>query len=154
METDRIAQAKAAALARFTDNSPNHINCAQAVLAYALDVLGEDPALVTVAAYFGGGVASMGEICGAIAGAAMAAGMRDYSSGGPDPLRAAATKEALQTAMKDFGEEFGSCRCRDLTGYDVSTPEGFKAFKESEAKEKCPVFVGWMMDEIAPLLED
>ena len=55
--------------------------------------------------------------------------------------------------IKAFTQKFDSCRCLDLTGYDVSTPEGFKAFKESEAKDRCPIYVGWTMDEITPLIQ-
>jgi C_GCAxxG_C_C family probable redox protein len=149
----KIAQAKSQALARFTDTGPARINCSQAVLSFGLDVLGEDRDLEKVANYFGGGMASMGEVCGAITGALMAVGFRDYQRGaGAEQI--AATKAALQTAMRDFAEEFGACRCRDLTGFDMSTPEGFQAFRASGTAERCQDYVGWMIDEIAPLLED
>jgi C_GCAxxG_C_C family probable redox protein len=153
VENQRIEQAKADALARFADKGPDRINCSQAVLCYALQVMGQDCDLVTLATYFGGGIASMGEACGAVTGAALAAGARDYFTEQQNPETTAATKAALQKAMKGFAEKFGSCRCLDLTGYDLSTPEGFAAFKMSEAHDQCPVYVAWMMDEIAPLFE-
>jgi hypothetical protein len=83
----------------------------------------------------------------------MAVGFRDYQRGS-GAEQVAAAKAALQTSMRDFAEEFSACRCRDLTGFDVSTPEGFQAFKASGAPERCKDYVGWMIDEIAPLLED
>lgn len=153
MNEERRAQAKSNALARFADSGPDRINCAQAVLAYSLEVMEQDPGLATTAAYFGGGIAGMGNACGAITGAVLAAGMRDYHAAKKDPERTQRTKEGLQEAMRGFVEEFGSCRCNELTGYDVSTPEGFAAFKASEAKDRCPIFVEWMMDEIAPLID-
>lgn len=153
MNDEKIEQAKAKALARFAETGPDHINCSQAVLCFAIEVMGHDCHLVEVASYLGGGVAGMGEACGAVTGAALAAGMRDYHAKDTDPGRAAATKEALQDIMRAFTEEFGSCTCRELTGYDVSTPEGFEAFKASEAKERCPIYVGWMMEQIVPMLE-
>ena len=153
MENQKIEQAKAHALARFADTGPDRINCSQAVLCYALEVMGQDCDLVTLAAYFGGGIASMGEACGAVTGAVLAAGARDYFTEQQNPETTAATKAALQKAMKGFAEKFGSCRCLDLTGYDLSTPEGFAAFKMSEAHDRCQIYVAWMMDEITPLLE-
>jgi C_GCAxxG_C_C family probable redox protein len=153
VEKQKIEQAKANALARFADTGPDRVNCSQAVLCYALEAMGDDCDLATVAKYFGGGIAGMGEACGAVTGAAMAVGMRDYSAEQKDPDSAAVTKEALQKTMKAFAEKFGSCRCRDLTGYDLSTPEGFTAFKMGEAHDRCPIYVGWVMDEIVPLLE-
>ncbi len=54
-------QAKAEALARFTDPGPDHINCAQAVVRFALSMLGADDDLMKTARYLGGGVAGMGE---------------------------------------------------------------------------------------------
>jgi len=153
VENEMIQQAKATALARFADTGPDRVNCSQAVLCYALEVMGHECDLVAVAKYFGGGIAGMGEACGALTGAAMSVGIRDYYAEQEDPERTAATKEALQQLMKTFAEKFGSRTCLDLTGYDVSTTEGFKAFKESEAHDRCPIYVGWVMDEIAPLLK-
>jgi C_GCAxxG_C_C family probable redox protein len=152
MNNDKIDQAKNKALARFADPGPDHINCSQTVLCFALELMGHDCDLLTLASYFGGGIAGMGEACGAVTGAMMAAGARDYYAGSQDPDRARVNKEALQEAMRAFTGEYGSCRCRDLTGYDLSTDEGFKAFKESEAKDRCPLFVGFMIDRVAPLL--
>jgi C_GCAxxG_C_C family probable redox protein len=152
VENEKIEQAKANALARFADTGPDRVNCSQAVLCYALEVMGHDCDLATVAKYFGGGIAGMGEACGAVTGAAMAAGARDYYAEGKGPDRTAETKAALQKAMKGFTDKFGFCGCRDLTGYDLSTPEGFTAFKMSEAHDRCQLYVAWMMDEIAPLL--
>ena len=71
--------AKAEALARFQAPPPEHINCGQAVLVYALLRLDEDPDAITEAKYFGGGIAGMGEICGVLNGLALALGVRDLA---------------------------------------------------------------------------
>ena len=115
--------AKAEALARFEDQGPAHINCAQAVLCFALRLADEDDDLLTIAKYMGGGVAGMGEICGALSGTALALGARDRAlveQGTADPPSAA---DALRAILRDFGDAYGTCRCRDLTGYDLSDPE-------------------------------
>jgi hypothetical protein len=72
-------EARAAALAQFIDTGPDHINCSQAVVRFAILVLGHDPGLVTLARYFGGGITGMGEACGAITGSAIALGPRPLS---------------------------------------------------------------------------
>jgi C_GCAxxG_C_C family probable redox protein len=153
-------QAKAGALARFADQGPDHINCAQAVLRFALLVMGCDPALITTARYFGGGMAGMGEVCGAVSGAALALGLRDCgcSAAAPDKWGAPAgdpttTRTSLQALMREFSAQFGPLRCRDLTGCDLTTPEGHDAFVKSGANERCQLFVGWMCDRLLPLLD-
>jgi C_GCAxxG_C_C family probable redox protein len=151
--------AKADALARFIDPGPDHINCAQTVLRFALLVMGHDPAMATSASYFGGGAAGMGEICGAVSGTALSLGLRDYYlarngykeqagvlSEGPS------TRERLQGFMRGFAEEYGSLRCRDLTGFDLTTPDGHDAFMKSEARERCRFYVGEMCDRLLPLI--
>jgi C_GCAxxG_C_C family probable redox protein len=145
-------QAKANALARFGATGPDHINCAQAVVAFALEMMDQDPNLVAVAAYFGGGIAGIGEACGALTGVALALGLRDYSRDegavkDPDP-----TRDLLQALLKDFAGEFGDRRCAELTGHDLSTPEGMEIFRKSEIRERCSLYVGWACDRIAPLL--
>jgi C_GCAxxG_C_C family probable redox protein len=148
-------QAKAEALARFNDPGPDHINCAQAVVCFALLTLGHDPGLLTTARYFGGGVAGMGETCGAITGAALALGLRDMLLTDEAPVDLAPiTRAYLQELLRDFTLEFGARRCNDLTGIDISTPEGHDAFMASEARGRCKDYVGWMCDQIAPLLLD
>ena len=54
--------------------------------------------------------------------------------------------------MRDFAGEFGTRRCADLTGHDLSTPEGRELFMKSEIREKCALYVGWVCDRLAPLL--
>jgi C_GCAxxG_C_C family probable redox protein len=145
-------QAKEEALARFADPGPGHINCAQAVLCYALLVDGHDPGLITVARYLGGGVALSGETCGAITGAALALGFRDLYLTDEAPTLRPRTVDHLQQLIQEFAAKFGTCRCRDLTGYDMSTFEGLMAFRESEARIRCRDYVGWMIDRLTPLL--
>jgi C_GCAxxG_C_C family probable redox protein len=147
-------EAKTAALAEFNDPGPAHINCCQAVVRFAVLVLGCDPDLVTVGRYFGGGIAGMGEACGAITGTAMALGMRDLCLGeSADELRPR-TAESLRETIRDFGDTFTCRRCADLTGFDLSTPEGHDAFMASEKRGRCAEYVGYMCDRLAPLLTD
>ena len=148
------AEAKTAALAEFNDPGPAHINCCQAVVRFAVLVLGCDPDLVTVGRYFGGGIAGMGEACGAITGTAMALGVRDLRLGERvDELRPR-TADNLKQMLRDFTEKFGCRRCSDLTGFEMSTPEGHDAFMASDKRTLCADYVGYMCDRLAPLLTD
>jgi C_GCAxxG_C_C family probable redox protein len=146
-------QAKAVALARFQAPAPEHINCGQALLVYALLRMGEDPDLITEARYMGGGVAGMGELCGVLNGSALALGVRDRFLEERGVEGPQATADQLKAILRDFEEEFSSRRCRDLTGFDLSTPEGMVAFKMSDIRSRCGDYVAWAIDRLEPLLE-
>jgi hypothetical protein len=60
---------------------------------------------------------------------------------------------ALQNLMRAFGTAFGALRCFDLTGCDLTTPEGHDAFVKSGANQRCPLFVSWVCDRLPPLLD-
>jgi C_GCAxxG_C_C family probable redox protein len=154
MGTVSPEQAKADALTRFTDTGPGHINCSQAVVRFALLVLGHDPDLVMAAHYFGGGIAATGEVCGAITGTALALGLRDFHLGEDLPELRPRTAERLRELVNGFTREFGKRRCIDLTGFDLSTAEGHDDFLKSEAHDRCRQYVGWMCDGLVPLLTD
>ena len=153
------ADAKADALARFADQGPGHLNCNQAILRYALLVKGYDPDLVKVGQFFGGGMAGMGEICGAVSGCALSLGLREYESsttgdeeGGPADPETPPMPDRLQELMRGFAAEFGALRCRDLTGHDLTTPKGRDDFHASEDSRRCADFVSWSIDRVTPLL--
>ncbi|MBN1630043.1 MAG: C_GCAxxG_C_C family protein [Thermoleophilia bacterium] len=148
-----LEEAKAEAVARFNDRGPDHMNCAQAIVYFALLVLGRDPDYVTIARYLGGGIAGMGEACGVLTGAALAMGLRDlHLDEEPEDLTSR-TRNDLQQLLKDFAEESDALRCADLTGCDLSTPEGRDEFVATGANGRCPLYVGWMCDHVAPLLQ-
>jgi C_GCAxxG_C_C family probable redox protein len=145
-------QAKAEALARFQAPAPAHINCGQAVLVYALLRMDEDTELISQAHYFGGGISGMGEICGVLNGTALALGMRDQFLAERGIAEPQGTGDQLKAILRDFEQEFGARRCRDLTAYDLSTPEGMAAFKMSDIRSRCSDYVAWAIDRLEPLL--
>ena len=145
-------EAKADALARLADTGPGHIHCSQAVVRFTLLVQGHDPDLTTIGRYLGGGVVGMGETCGALTGAALALGLRDFHLPGGAPEIEPPTAERLQELVREFNQKFGSRRCRDLTGMDLSTPDGMEKFFQSENPERCDGYISWMCDRLLPLL--
>jgi C_GCAxxG_C_C family probable redox protein len=152
MTANSVDQVKAQTLARYTEQGPGHINCAQAMVDFTMGILGRDQGIITVARYLGGGIGGMGGTCGAITGTAVALGLRDHYTAAGDPELVPSTQAALKELIRAFEQEFGASTCRQLTGHDMSTPEGMEAFRASEAHDRCPIYVAWMCDRLLPLL--
>ena len=150
MTPEKCAHAKAQAMAGYLDPGPNHLNCAQAVLAAGLLSTDQDPALVGAANYFGGGMVRMGQACGALTGAALALGLRDVGADGSLPKNAAF--DPMQKLMRDFEAEFGAITCKGLVGCDISTAQGFRQAKKTQALNRCPAFVEWVIDRMGTLV--
>jgi C_GCAxxG_C_C family probable redox protein len=106
-------------------------NCAQSVLAALAPACGV-PAetALRLAAPFGGGIARTGATCGAVTGALMALGLRTGPFNPADPD----AKTRIYALARDFLARFQACHgaltCRDLTGCDLTTPAGLKAFAD------------------------
>ena len=98
-------------------------NCAQAVAAAFGDLTGlDEKTAARMASCFGGGMGRMREVCGAVSGMLMVAGIL---YGYDDPK---ATKEKrelyaqVQAMAGQFREELGSIVCRDLLKNPPSDP--------------------------------
>jgi C_GCAxxG_C_C family probable redox protein len=104
-------------------------NCAQAVLGTLGPAAGLLPTeCFRVAAAFGGGMARMGLVCGAVTGGMMVLGLRhgDRSMSQPGPRSAFYAK--VQDFHARFTQKHGSTVCRELIHCDLSTPEGQTLF--------------------------
>ena len=118
-------------------------DCSQVVLRHFANKLGitADEAN-RVAACFGGGM-MLGSVCGAYTGALMAIGLK-YGHSDPDGLLQQKDIMMAKTAQfkEKFVEKFGTVECKELIGYDVSTPEGRKgALDSGKLLEYCPGLV-------------
>jgi C_GCAxxG_C_C family probable redox protein len=83
-----------------------------------------------IATPFGGGIGGRGEVCGAVIGSVMAIGLKH---GREEPSQSRDTAYALAREFcQRFEEETGSLSCRELTGMDLSTPEGIRAYRSSD----------------------
>ncbi len=100
-------------------------SCSQSVFVTFAEELGVDPDIaLKIAGGFGGGMGSMGEVCGALSGAFMAIGLH-YSAGKEETGETKArTYKIIQESADRFRTKNGHIRCRDLLGIDISTPEG------------------------------
>lgn len=145
-------EARAEALAGYQRSGPGHLNCAQAVVHFAMRALGRDTGLVTAGAYMGGGMVRLGHVCGALSGAALALGLRDLTDPEGAERDAAVVTAELQALMRDFEAEFGDTACRGLTGHDISTREGYRAFAAGDARARCAGYVGWVCDRLGAIV--
>ena len=99
---------------RAAQNFLNGCNCAQAVLLAFSDLTKLDPDTARrIASGFGGGMARMREVCGAVSGMFMAAGLL-YGSSGLSHEEKAAHYVRLQALAAQFREKNGSILCREL----------------------------------------
>ncbi len=108
-------------------------SCSQAMLSTYGEQFGLDRELaLRVAGAFGGGMARMGGVCGAVTGAFMVIGLK-YGRVKPEDEDA---KETTYGHVRDFVDRFrsrnGSIICKELLGHDIGTPEGMKAAREQD----------------------
>ena len=93
-------------------------NCAQAVfLAFAEEKMDRDAAL-KIASGFGGGMAGMRNVCGAVNGMFMAYGLLCGPADPTDRAAKANSYETLRQLAGEFEARNGSLICRQLLGLD------------------------------------
>jgi C_GCAxxG_C_C family probable redox protein len=105
--------------------------CSQALISIYGVTLGLDRKIaLKISGGFRGGMAHMGETCGAATGAFMIIGLK-YGNIEVDDEEA---KEKTNKLIREFTEKFkflyGSILCRELLGCDISTPEGMQLAKQ------------------------
>ncbi|MBP1631789.1 MAG: GCAxxG family protein [Acidobacteria bacterium] len=122
--TDHVLRAREL----FLDDT-NAYGCAEVTLIVLQEALGlPDAGDSSPAMALNGGIAYSGGTCGAITGAALAAGrlagrcLADHSEAKREARR------LVQELMTGFRAEFGSVDCRHLTGYDLDAPGQHEAF--------------------------
>ena len=113
-------------------------NCAQAVTMAFSDLLDLDEAYCAkMASSFGGGMGRMREVCGAVSGMLLVAGLLyGYDDPEDDP-----NKKELYTLVQElagaFREEVGSIVCRDILKNPPSDPAPTPRTAEYYAQRPC-----------------
>ncbi len=111
-------------------NFESGCNCAQAVLLAFADQTGLDEATaMKLSASFGGGMGKLREVCGAVSGMFMAAGMIYADDHVPTQEAKAAHYEKIRALAARFKEENGSYICRELL-------EGVPVSKDTAPEER------------------
>ncbi len=129
-------------------------NCSQAVFMSFCDELGiEKDTAAKLASSFGGGMGRMREVCGAVSGMIMAAGML-YGYSNPNDREAKTEHYArVQKLAESFKAENGSIICRELLGLERGENSGSEPTErtaEFYKKRPCRELVG----AAAQILED
>ena len=113
------------ALQCFNDGSG--FNCAQSILStYAHDFGMDKEMALRLTTPFGSGMARMGDLCGAVAGAIMVIGLKHGRTRIEDQEPREEAYALVHEFVKRFKECKGSILCRDLLGCDPGTEEGQK----------------------------
>ena len=100
-------------------------NCAQAIVVAFCDVTGLDEAFAAkLSSSFGGGMGRMREVCGAVSGMLMVAGLLyGYDEPGEKDRNKKEHYKLVQELAGKFREEIGSIVCREILKNPPSDPE-------------------------------
>jgi C_GCAxxG_C_C family probable redox protein len=116
----------------------NGYNCAQAVAVAFSDLTGLDEQLsARLASSFGGGMGRMREVCGAVSGMLMVAGvLYGYDTPGDDTVKKA-HYTLVQNLAGEFREKNGSIICREILKNPPSDPAPSPRTAEYYASRPC-----------------
>lgn len=117
-------------------------NCCQAVvLAFCDDVELKKETAIAIASSFGGGVGRLREICGAVSGMCIIAGLK-YGYTSPDATTEKADHyKLIQQLAAEFEAQNGSIICRVLTGIEKASHVPEKRNDEYYKKRPCDCLV-------------
>lgn len=118
-------------------------HCSQAVFSTYSAQFGLDrETALKVSEAFGGGMARMGETCGAVTGAFMVIGLKHSSAKAGDKEAVQKVNDLVREFVDEFKSRNGTIICKKLLECDISTPEGMKTFQEKKLRSTlCPKFI-------------
>lgn len=121
----------------------NGYNCAQAVIITYADLIGLDKEVCArLSSSFGGGMGRMREVCGAVSGMLMVAGML-YGYEGPEEGEIKKTHYTrVQYLAEEFRKEAGSIICRDILKNPPSDPTPSPRTEAYYKQRPCARMVG------------
>lgn len=124
-------------------------NCSQSVFAAFCDLYGIDQEMaLKLSASFGGGLGRMREICGAVSGMSMIAGLETGSARKMDAEGKKYNYEIVQGLAGEFQKRNGSIICRELLGLDNSSSKDTTPQKRTDAYYKARPCVQLVMDAV------
>ncbi len=113
-------------------------NCAQAVAMAYCDKTGLDPELTArMTSSFGGGMARMREVCGAVSGMFFVAGILYGYDSPEDDAQKKAHYQRLQALAAQFREQAGSIICREILKSPPSDPNPTPRTEEFYRQRPC-----------------
>ena len=129
-------------------------NCSQSVLSTYSKLFGlNHEVALKIAQAFGGGMAHMGQTCGAVTGAFMVIGLKHGKVKAEDEEAKEKSYKIVREFVKRFKSLHGSIMCKDLLGYDLDNPEEREQAEEKQICEtRCPEFVQNAVEILEKLL--
>jgi C_GCAxxG_C_C family probable redox protein len=132
-------------------------HCSQALVAVGQDKLGKgNDEVIRAMGAFGGGLGGNGEVCGALAGALAALGLR-YSRGREEDKENPRMWKDAEELVRRFRDEIvqlnGSILCRDISHVDWKDREQVKAFYKGDKVKDCIRIVGETALLVGEMLE-
>ncbi len=129
-------------------------NCSQSVLSTFSKPFGlNHEVALKIAQAFGGGMARMGQTCGAVTGAFMVIGLKYGKVEAEDEEAKEITYEVVREFVKKFKSLHGSILCKDILGYDLDVPAQREEVEEKQICEtRCPEFVKDAVEILGKLL--
>lgn len=148
----RAARARARARELYLDDA-NTYGCAETAFVVLKEAYGlPDPGDSGAAMALNGGIAYTGSTCGAITGAALAVGQLAASRIDDHAVAKRVARAITGDLIAAFETAFGATTCRALTGVDLSTEAGHRAFIEGGAwRDGCMRQVEMAVTAVAPL---
>ena len=132
-------------------------NCSQAVVLAFADLLGVDEkALARLTSSFGGGMGRLREVCGAVSGMFMVAGLLYGYDGAETGAKKAKHYARIQHLAERFSQDTGSIVCRELLGLDrkKDSPTPDKRTEEYYKKRPCRELVGLAAEILEEMIEE
>ena len=123
-------------------------NCCTAVFATYAPELGIDEKLAAGITRSMPGIGGLGYVCGTVSGATMVIGLKNTV----DPEISYNSSEIVREFVTKFKETHSSIECRNLLGWDISSPEKFKVARENNAFANCPKYVTSAVELIEKLI--
>lgn len=118
-------------------------SCSQAVFTAFAEELGlEHESALRLSQALGGGMAHLGQTCGAVSGAFLAIALKHGRSRADDLAARDRTYERMRRLAALFEERHGSLSCPGLLGVDLATEEGQAEAKARDLfRTRCACFV-------------
>jgi C_GCAxxG_C_C family probable redox protein len=116
----------------------NRLTCSEACLLSGAEALGvESPLLPNIALGLGGGIGGQGDVCGAVAGSAMALSLAAAQKATDYVGQKKLVMPAAARFYRKFVQQCGSARCADICGLDLTTQDGIARLAAGVRDEKC-----------------
>ncbi|MHA2224310.1 MAG: C-GCAxxG-C-C family protein [Candidatus Hodarchaeales archaeon] len=129
-------------------------NCSQAIISTYGPKFGIDQeSCLKISEAFGGGIAYLGSICGAVSGALMVIGLSHGRINDDDLNAKYATLRYAEEFINRFKVRNNTVMCKELLNFEINTEEKLKLAREKKVFDNCAGFVQDAAEIIEELVE-